>query len=85
MKHLYRLRRDSHWTLVQLPTPMMCFERSVFASLGNLAARQTKNKKPILEAMLTEPYQKIVSELELLGGGATDKAAGNGLRSGRFL
>jgi len=68
MQGIYRIRRSQHSVLVQLPTPMICFERETFRSLSALALKKGRDRQPVLDATLAQPYQRIVSELELLGG-----------------
>ena len=68
MKGIFRLRRYSNATLVQFPTPMISFGRDNFEVLSGLALRQKGRKQFIMKAMLAEPYQEILSEIELLSG-----------------
>ncbi len=68
MRGMYRIRHAQNETLVRLPTPMICFGRDVLESLARLAFRKSRNRQPVLDAAQGEPYQTILSELELLGG-----------------
>ena len=53
MQGIYRVSWYKNATLVQLPTPMICFSR---------------NKQQVLNTMLSRFYQQILAELDLLGG-----------------
>ena len=68
MQGIYRIRRFQDGALVQLPTPMICLDGKVFHSLSALVFKKGRDRQPVLDATLAEPYQRIVSELELLGG-----------------
>ena len=68
MRSLYRVKTHSNRLLVQLPTPMISFERETFEQLARLALHRTGSKKAIMQTMLDEPYQTVHGELELLGG-----------------
>lgn len=68
MQGMYRVRRFQDGVLVQLPTPMICFDCDALNSLSALVFKKSRDKQPVLDATLSEPYQRIVSELELLGG-----------------
>ena len=65
---IFRIRGYGVSSRIKLPTSMISFERETFASLANLVFRKTFGKQPILEAMLSEAYQSILSEIDLLGG-----------------
>ncbi len=68
MRGMYRIRHDPNEILVRLPTPMICFGRDILESLAQVAFRKNRNRQPVLDAARGEPYQTILSELELLGG-----------------
>lgn len=68
MKGIYRIRGYPNLTLVQLPTPMICFDQETFQVLAAVAILKKHSKKPLLEIMESESYQKVLSEIELLGG-----------------
>ena len=65
---LYRLRTCQNLLLVKLPTPMVSFDRETCETLAGLALHKNGRKQAIVEAMLSEPYQAVLCELELLGG-----------------
>ena len=65
---IYRVRRQQSNVLVQLPTSMICFEQGLFRSLSGLAFRKSRDRQSMLDAMHSEPYRRILSELDLLGG-----------------
>ena len=75
MKSLYRIHGNKNLVLVQLPTPMICFEKNNFQTLACLFVQKSPSKEAVVEAMLSEPYQKILSELDLLAG-ITENSAG---------
>jgi hypothetical protein len=75
MKSLYRLRGTKNLALIQMPTPMICFEKETFQTLACLLVRKSLSKEAVVEAMLSESYQKILSELDLLAG-ITENSAG---------
>ena len=54
--------------LAKLPTPMICFDRKTLRSLAEWIFRKVNNKQMILDATLSESYQEILSELDLLSG-----------------
>ena len=68
MQGIYRVRWYKNATLMQLPTPMICFGREAFQLLAEQIFRKRRNKRQVLDAMLSESYQQILSELDLLGG-----------------
>ena len=68
MRGMYRIRHEQNETLVRLPTPTLCFDRGLLESLAQVAFRKSRNRQPVLDAAQGEPYQRILSELELLGG-----------------
>lgn len=71
MQGMYRIRRDDNAVLVRLPTPMICFDRELLHALAEAAFKRSHSKKPVHDAATSEPYQRIASELELLGGVVT--------------
>ena len=75
MKGIFRYRGYRNLTLVQLPTPMICFDQEIFHTLAGWAILKGHSKKPVLQAMANESYQKILSEMELLSG-ITENSAG---------
>ncbi len=68
MNGLFRIRVYTDLSRIQLPTGMICFDKGTLASLANLAFRNTRDRQPILDAMLCKPYQAILSEIDLLSG-----------------
>ena len=75
MKGIYRLGGYRNLTLVQLPTPMICFEKETFQVLADLTVRTGRDKQQVMDATLKEPYQDILSDIDLLSG-VTEHAAG---------
>ncbi|MCK4275716.1 MAG: hypothetical protein KAX78_04330, partial [Phycisphaerae bacterium] len=68
MKGLFRIRVYADSSRIQLPTGMICFDKETFLSLANLAFRRTRDRQAILDAMLSKPYQAILSEIDFLSG-----------------
>lgn len=68
MKGIYRTRSYQNLILAKLPTPMICFDRETLRLLAEWIFRKAGNKQLVLDATLSEPYQEIVSELDLLSG-----------------
>ena len=75
IKGIFRLRGNRNKTLIHLPTPMICFEKETFQTLAYMTVRKNRNKQPVINAMLKEPYQDILSDIDLLSG-ITEYAAG---------
>jgi hypothetical protein len=75
MRGLYRMRKYRNLLLVQLPTPMISFDRNTFEVLAGLALYNNGQKQTIMDAMLGDPYQSVFCELELLAG-VTDNSIG---------
>lgn len=74
MKGLFRIRVHADSSRIQLPTGTICFDKERFVSLADLAFRKTRNRQPILNAMLSRLYQSILSEIDLLSGVIEDAA-----------
>jgi len=68
MQGIYRVRWYKNATLVQLPTPMICFDREAFRLLAEQIFHKSRNKQQVLNTMLSRSYQQILAELDLLGG-----------------
>jgi len=47
---------------------MIGFDKNTFGPLANLVFRKTRDRQPILAAMLSKPYQSTLSEIDLLSG-----------------
>lgn len=75
MKGLFRIRVYADSSHIRLPTGMICFDGKTFASLADLAFRKTRDRQPIVDAMLSKPYQAILAEIDLLSG-VIESAAG---------
>ena len=75
MKGVYRLRGCGDRTFIHLPTPMISFEKEILQNLALLTVRQSRNKQPVHDAMLSVPYQEILAEIDLLSG-MIEQAAG---------
>ena len=68
MEGFFRIRSYGDSSRVKLPTGMICFDGKTFALLADFVFRKTRDRQPIMEAMLSEPYQSILSEIDLLSG-----------------
>jgi hypothetical protein len=65
---IYRVRAYSGAVLVRLPTPMICFDERLLRAVAELAFKKGGDRKLVHDAAGSESYQRIASELELLGG-----------------
>lgn len=68
MQEMYRIRRCDEAILVRLPTPMISFDRELLRTLAEAAFKKSHSKKPVHDAAAGASYQRIASELEMLGG-----------------
>ena len=68
VKVLYIARRYKNHILVKLPTPMICFDENTMKLLAEWIVNKANNKNHIIAASLSNPYQEILSELNMLGG-----------------
>ncbi len=68
IKGVYQTRSYKNLILAKLPTPMICFDRETLRLLAEWIFQKANNKQLILDTMLSEPYQEILSELDLLSG-----------------
>jgi len=68
MQGIYRFRWYKNAILIQLPTPMICFEKETFRLLADQIFQRHRNRQQVQKAMLSETYQEILSELDLLSG-----------------
>ena len=69
MHGMYHVHGYSHWALVQLPTPAIWFDEMILKSVAQIAFKKKEgDRKVVNDAAGSEPYRKIASELERLGG-----------------
>ncbi len=68
IRGVYKIRGSRNLILAKLPTPMVCFDRETLRLLAEWIFLKSNNKKPVLDAMLGEPYQEIQSEIDILSG-----------------
>jgi hypothetical protein len=68
MHGMYRVRGYQDAIVVHLPTPMICFDKTLFGHVAEVAFRRSHDKRAIHEAVADEPCQRIATALELLGG-----------------
>jgi len=64
VKSLYRVRQFHDATLVQLPTPMICFDSGDFLILAAAICGENSARQPVLERTATEAYRAIQAELD---------------------
>ncbi|MBM4028541.1 MAG: hypothetical protein FJ280_24570 [Planctomycetes bacterium] len=65
---LYRVRGYPDRLQVDLPTPMICFDRETLRSVAQAAFRQEGSRKAMHEAAGGEAYRRIDAAIELLAG-----------------
>ena len=71
MRGIYQLRHNAaaRTARLNLPTPMITCDASVFAALAEMVfGTESDARRRVITAMTAEPYQAIRAELELLGG-----------------
>jgi len=74
VKSLYRVRQFHDATLVQLPTPMICFDSGDFLCLAAAICGENSARQLGLEQTATEAYRAIQAELD--GGEDDGRTAG---------
>jgi len=65
---MYRVRGHSDAIVVHLATPMICFDEALLRSVADMAFKKGGDRKLMHEAAGSEPYRKIASAIDLLGG-----------------
>lgn len=65
---VYKIRSSRNLILVKLPTPMICFDLKTLRLLAEWIFLKSNNKQLVLDAMLSDSYQEILSEIDLLSG-----------------
>lgn len=75
IKVLYRTCTVAGRRQINLPSAMVCFDGDAFAALAAMAFGGGRTRQAVTHAMLTEAYQQVQTELELLGG-VIDRTAG---------
>lgn len=69
MHGMYHICGYSKWALVELPTPAICFDENLLQSVARIAFKKKgRDRKAVNDAAGSEPYRKIASALESLGG-----------------
>jgi hypothetical protein len=68
LRGMYRIRAYSDAILVYLPTPMICLDEHLLRSVAEVAFKRGGDRRLVHDATGSEPYQRIASALELLGG-----------------
>jgi hypothetical protein len=71
LRGMYHVRGYPEGMLVHLPTPMISFDKALLRSVALIAFKKGGDRKLVHDAAAGEPYQKIASALELLGGAVT--------------
>ncbi len=70
IRSLYRLQAEQHYTTLVLPVAMICFDYVDFNALAGYAGGESAGRKHVHLKMMSEPFQRIQAELEILGGKA---------------
>jgi len=68
MHGMYHIRGYPDAILVHLPTPLICFDEGLLRSVAQVAFKKGGDRRLVHDATGSEPYQRIASALELLGG-----------------
>jgi hypothetical protein len=68
MHGLYRVRGGRDTILVDLPTPMICFDQNILRAVAQLAFKKGGDRKAVHDASAGEAHRRIDATLELLGG-----------------
>jgi hypothetical protein len=71
LRGMYHVRGYPEGMLVHLPTPMISFDKALLRSVALIAFKKGGDRKLVHDAATGEPYQRIASALELLGGAVT--------------
>ncbi|HEX2971306.1 MAG TPA: hypothetical protein VHP11_03175 [Tepidisphaeraceae bacterium] len=67
--YLYKIQQGRAAATLILPAPMVAFEATEFQLVGDLIGRRSRQAKQRLhQAMLSDGYQAIQAEMEVLGG-----------------
>jgi hypothetical protein len=68
-RHIWKMKTLGGTTTVLLPTPMVRLDEAAFAELARCVfGRDPEAKRKVLEAMRSEAYLDLATELEALGG-----------------
>jgi hypothetical protein len=66
---IYRVIPSATRTTVWFPTPMIVFEDASFAAVAEMiVSKDPARRTQVLAAMQSEPYERLRTELEILGG-----------------
>jgi hypothetical protein len=68
IKAIYRARSRGNTVIIKLPTPMISFGDNDFRHIAAMIFDRQTRKKELHAAIFSEPCQRIMQELELLGG-----------------
>ncbi len=68
MHGMYRVRGYSDTMLVDLPTPMICFDQNTLRAVAQIAFRKGGDRKAVHDAAAGEAHRRIDAAIELLGG-----------------
>jgi hypothetical protein len=68
MQGLYRVRGSRETILVDLPTPMICFDQNTLRAVARIAFKKGGDRKAVHDAAAGEAHRRIDAALELLGG-----------------
>jgi hypothetical protein len=65
---MYHIRSYPNALLVRLPTPMICFDECLLRAVAEVAFKKGGDRRLVHDAMGSEPYRRIGSAMELVGG-----------------
>ncbi len=68
MQGLYRVRGSRGMVLVDLPTPMICFDQNTLRAVARIAFKKGGDRKAVHDAAAGEAHRRIDAAIELLGG-----------------
>ena len=68
---MYRVRGYADAIVVDLPTPMICFDRDLLRSVAQIAFKKGGDRQAVHNATAGEAHRRIDAAIELLGGVVT--------------
>jgi len=71
MRGMYRVRGYADAIVVDLPTPMICFDRDLLRSVAQIAFKKGGDRQAVHNATAGEAHRRIDAAIELLGGVVT--------------
>jgi hypothetical protein len=68
MQGLYRVRGCRDTIVVDLPTPMICFDQNTLRAVAQIAFKKGGDRRALHDAATGEAHRRIDAAIELLGG-----------------